>query len=165
MLLKALFQSFKWLLGLIMVFIMVLTTLNVVLRFFGASFVWGEELIRFSMIWIVFLGAGVLVYNDKHITMDMIFSALPAKLRHVVSIIISIIALITGAALSVISGKVVWKVAMLGQKSPAGQVPVWIVYISLFVGFVLMSIMYLRELVLLVKQGKEVEKETKGFEI
>ena len=48
----------------------VMTLLVVTRNFFDFSFPWSEEITRFMMIWLVFLGAAVLVNRDDHIALD-----------------------------------------------------------------------------------------------
>ena len=56
---------------------LLLTTLilfvNVVLRYvFSASTSWAEEMIRYLMIWITFIGGSVCVRHSAHIRMDFL---------------------------------------------------------------------------------------------
>ncbi|MCX5733314.1 MAG: TRAP transporter small permease [candidate division NC10 bacterium] len=56
--------------------------LQVVLRnVFSFGFVWTEELARYSMIWLVFVGAIVSLRRGSHIAMTMLADALPSGLR------------------------------------------------------------------------------------
>lgn len=150
---KYLRKALSWFLGLLMLFIIVLTTVNVLLRAGGASLVWAEEVTRFTMIWIVFVGAGFLVLDDSHISMSALFDRLSARPKSILTIISSAAAIMVAALLSILACKVVVKVAALGQKSPAAQIPIFLVYLSLVFGFILMAAMYLRQLILLPKTG------------
>jgi TRAP-type C4-dicarboxylate transport system permease small subunit len=66
--------------------------LQVVLRnVFGFGFVWTEELARYAMIWLVFVGAIVSLRKGSHIAMTMFADALPSGLRkaaHLVTLLL-----------------------------------------------------------------------------
>ena len=41
--------------------------------------IWSDELARFSLIWMIFLGAGVVSFKDSHLIVDFIFEYVPEK--------------------------------------------------------------------------------------
>lgn len=41
--------------------------------------IWSDELARFSLIWMIFLGAGVVSFKDSHLVVDFIFEYVPEK--------------------------------------------------------------------------------------
>lgn len=65
---------------------------GVVMRYvFNAPLEWQEELPKFAMIWMTFLGA-VYVYRDrKHIVLDFLPEALPPRLSGVLKLLITIL--------------------------------------------------------------------------
>ncbi len=72
--------------GLIMISIMCLTFCMVFYRYvLNNSIVWAEEILRYLMMWVVLVGAGLTVREDQHVSMDIlqnIFKRWP-KLRAV----------------------------------------------------------------------------------
>ena len=48
---------------------------------FGRSLTWTEEVPRYLLIWISFLGAAACVARREHVGFDVLFNALPAPLR------------------------------------------------------------------------------------
>src|SRR5205823_13407208 len=48
---------------------------------FGRSLTWTEEVPRYLLIWISFLGAAACVARREHVGFDVLFNALPAALR------------------------------------------------------------------------------------
>lgn len=42
--------------------------------------IWSDELARFSLIWMIFLGAGVVSFKDSHLIVDFIFEYVPEKI-------------------------------------------------------------------------------------
>lgn len=61
--------------------IIVINSLVVTRYFFSYSPSWTEEVTRFSMIWMVMLGAGVLTLFDDHISLTMAVEKLPKRWR------------------------------------------------------------------------------------
>jgi TRAP-type C4-dicarboxylate transport system permease small subunit len=61
--------------------IIVINSLVVTRYFFSYSPSWTEEVTRFSMVWMVMLGAGVLTLFDDHISLTMAVEKLPKRLR------------------------------------------------------------------------------------
>lgn len=55
---------------------------NVIARYvFNSSLFWADEVARFALIWITFLGAAALVRLDEHITVEVFVARLPRGLQ------------------------------------------------------------------------------------
>ena len=50
---------------------------------FGQSLTWTEEVPRYLLIWISFLGAAACVARREHVGFDVLFNALPDRIRRV----------------------------------------------------------------------------------
>jgi TRAP-type C4-dicarboxylate transport system permease small subunit len=70
----------------VMVFFQVITR-----YFFGYSIAWIEELTRYFMIWMAYLGSAVLFKDNDHIRMDLIFRKLPVKYQDYLYILFELI--------------------------------------------------------------------------
>ncbi len=54
--------------------------INVVARYvFNNSLMWVEELVRYMMIWVTFLGADLCIKSNIHVKMDLLHIKLPEK--------------------------------------------------------------------------------------
>jgi TRAP-type C4-dicarboxylate transport system permease small subunit len=73
--------------ALIVIMTGVMTMLVFTRNFLDFSYPWSEEITRFMMIWLAFLGAAVLVYRNDHIALDF----LPVTLRGLPRFILMII--------------------------------------------------------------------------
>ncbi len=58
--------------GLILIAITFILFANVVLRFFGISLEWAEEVARYGIIWVTFIGGSICIYKGGHIRVDAI---------------------------------------------------------------------------------------------
>lgn len=80
--------------ALVVVLMMTMTSLvllNVVTRYgFSFSVTWAEELSRFLMIWVTYLGAGLALRAGNHVAFEYLQSLLPRPARMVVRSIIAL---------------------------------------------------------------------------
>ena len=61
---------------------------------------WTGELARFSLVWLTFVVAGVLVSSDSHISIEMIDTVRSPLLRRVVRVISCLVVAAVGVALT-----------------------------------------------------------------
>jgi TRAP-type C4-dicarboxylate transport system permease small subunit len=74
--------------------IFVIVTMAVFMRYvLGTSFSWTEEVPRYLLIWISFLGAAVGVQRGEHIAFDLLYKSLPPKPRLVLFWILNLLVL------------------------------------------------------------------------
>jgi C4-dicarboxylate transporter DctQ subunit len=128
-------------------FVLILSTLilfiNVILRyFFSASTSWAEELTRYLIIWISFVGGSICVKHNDHVCVDLIHHLLPAKAKTVLIMITQWIASVFMAVLAYYSWKIMMFNFSTGQISPTLMVPMWIIYLSIVLGSILMAIRF-----------------------
>lgn len=110
---------------------------NVVLRYvFGLSLSWVEELTRYMMIWLTWLGAGLALREGAHIAIDTLQQALPE---------IGARLLRTTVLLAMIGffGALVWlgwrySVFAWQQETAVLRLPAGLVYLAIPIGSVLM---------------------------
>ncbi len=118
--------------------------INVVLRYvFSASTSWAEELIRYLMIWITFIGGSVCVRKGAHIRMDFLLTMLPKSAAVALTRIVFVIAAGFCAALFWYSYRLVMFTVELHQTSPAMGLPMWIPYLAMPIGSALMTLRFL----------------------
>ncbi|TVP83167.1 MAG: TRAP transporter small permease [Alkalicoccus sp.] len=74
--------------SLMLLTIIVITLAQVFFRFIlNSPFVWTDELSRFLLIWLVFLGAGVVSYDDKHLSVNLFQEMMTPKWKLVTDIL------------------------------------------------------------------------------
>ena len=75
----------------------IIVVLAVIGRYvFGRSLTWTEEVPRYLLIWISFLGAAAGVAQREHVGFDVLFNALPAAVRRWLGAAIGILILFFG---------------------------------------------------------------------
>lgn len=100
---------------------------QVVARYFlGSPLTWSEELLRFALIWLPFLGAGIVVRKGQLIAVEFLVGLLPAKLVEVIRVAILLLAGLFWLVLAVYGFSVLGIVQ--GMRAGATEVPMWIIY-------------------------------------
>ena len=133
-----------------------ITFFQVVGRYvFGRSLFWAEEMARFSMIWIAFLGAAVAVSQRAHTRIDFFINLLPSMMRRYVEIFDSVACM---AFMGLVSYYSIGTVHITMRNLSTGlRVPLSIIYVSLPVSGVLMILYFLIEIYNLLNKSTCVE--------
>ncbi len=72
-------KYFRNIVAVIFLFITILTIAQVGFRFvLNKPLVWSEELVRFLLIWMTMLGAAVISYDDRHLSVQSLVDVLPS---------------------------------------------------------------------------------------
>jgi len=134
----------KILVGAIMTGATFLLFINVVLRYaFQSGIAWAEEMTRYTLLWTVFVGAGVVAREGTHVSMEAFFNLWPAKLQRIGFLAINLFCIATIAAILYFGIGIVRMVIETGQTSEAAFMPMWIIYGAFPVGSVLMILGYI----------------------
>ena len=129
----------RWLLILLLLAMACIVFANVVLRYTtGDSIVWAEEVARHLMIWVTFLGAGLVLRFGGHVAIDNLHQAVSTRsarwLRTLVGVGIGIFCLV----MTYFSVLYVW--ATRFQTTAATDIPISFIYVAMPVGFLLMFV-------------------------
>jgi C4-dicarboxylate transporter DctQ subunit len=140
----------RTLIAVILIAMSALFFVNVLVRQFAPSLLthvaWIEEATLFALAWLVFVGLGIALERRRHIAMTVF---LDGRSRAVAATIQKIINL-TGLAFCVFLTKISFDLAVFiwqsGQVSPTLSISVIGLYAPLPLGFALLSLRYLLEL-------------------
>ncbi|WP_077307644.1 TRAP transporter small permease [Terribacillus halophilus] len=140
----------------------VIITAQVGMRFIlGSSIGWSEELARYCFIWLVFIGISYGVKKQRHIKIDAFLRLLHAKQQIKLEIIVNILFLLFAIFLLIYGGKISTQIFMWGQRSPALQVNMGLVYMAAPVAMLLTSLRLTQQLFLQFKSHRAAnEQET-----
>lgn len=96
---------------------------------FGSQADWSEELARFLLIWISLLGAAYVSGQGMHLSIDLLMPKLTQANQRRLSIFIHVVILLFALTVMVIGGfRLMYVTQVLGQRSAALQVPMYLVY-------------------------------------
>ncbi len=108
---------------------------------------WIEELVLFGLAWLVFIGLGLALERGRHIAMTVLFARMPAPARAVVGALINLVGLAFCLFLVKAGFDITAFVLRSGQISPTLNITMAWLYAPLPVGFSLLALRYLLELV------------------
>ena len=121
-------------LGKVLIIIMGVMVINVLWQVFtryiaGTPSSFTDELARYLMIWVGVLGAAYVSGRNMHVAIDVIPSKSSTKTQKKISSIVYILIILFALCAFVIGGiRLVYISYLLGQQSPALQIPLAVVY-------------------------------------
>lgn len=119
--------------------------INVLLRYlFNSGIVGSEELVRYLIIGLTFIGSSTLILRNEHLTMDALVNALPARILAVVNVLASIVGIAFSVALFVYSISVIQNLRF--TTSVALQIPAYIPYLSIPLGALLTVVRFVQRM-------------------
>ncbi len=120
------------------------TTLQIMCRFFFTALSWSEELARYLMIWLTFLGASMGVKRGTHIAVSFAVSPLSPRWRQGMALLVQTLALYFFLLVAFYG----WRLMNLQafQVSAGLGISMRYVYVSLPVGGILCAIHVLAEI-------------------
>lgn len=128
-------------LGLTLIVCSIVLFAEVVLRYlFKSPLFWAEELVRYSIVWMVFIGGSVIVKRGGHVAVDVLPVFLPQKAKRVLQKLVSVTGVIFCLFLFYYSGIHTLRVKAAGQIATATEAPMWIMYLAVPVGALMMGI-------------------------
>lgn len=134
-------------LGGIILFSSLLLFVNVVMRYvFLAPIFWAEELARYLMVWLIFLGAGEVAGGEGHISVDALIRSLSPRAKALLSCLSSLISLSFCIVLTYYGWRHAMRVRLSAQVTAALDLPMWWAYMAIPVGSALMALRYAQRL-------------------
>jgi TRAP-type C4-dicarboxylate transport system permease small subunit len=129
----------RWLVIALMAVMATLVFANVVSRYlFSYSIIWVEELTRYMMVWVGFMGSGLVLRYGAHIAVDVFQDLLPARAAQALRALIVVVLAVVFASMAWLGFQYVgfaWD-----QETPVLNWNIGIVYLAIPVGSVLMLV-------------------------
>lgn len=134
--------------GVILLVAIAINFANIVGRYvFLAPLPWAEEILSFLVIWGVCLGASAVTYDRRHLVMDLFSASYPPWFRMAVDLV-TIVAIVGFCGFACLQAwKIVAIMARNGQVSVTASVPMTIPYTAFVVGFGLITLAALAEVI------------------
>ena len=121
---------------------------------------WSEEVARYCMIWITFIGASVAFNDDSMSSVDLLVNAVPRTARKLMILISNLSVFIITLFVFKYSIDLLLLPGTLYQTSAGIGMPMWIVYLCGPVGLFSMSIqIFIRLIKIVLNWNKEVLSE------
>ena len=90
------------------------------------SLFWSEELARYLLVWLTFLGASVAYYRNVHPGIDMIYARMPISIQKITAITVHLVSLTLFGIMIIFGAKFSYFVRL--QISPALYLPKWLIF-------------------------------------
>jgi TRAP-type C4-dicarboxylate transport system permease small subunit len=121
---------------------------NVVGRFvFSQSIYFTEELNQFLIVLVTFVGLGYAARKGRHIRMSAVYDQLSDRQRKALMVFIAALTAAVMFVLAYYSYIYVARVAKLGKVTPSLQVPLYLTYFWVPLGFIITGIQYVMTVV------------------
>jgi C4-dicarboxylate transporter DctQ subunit len=153
-------QAASYALGVLLLIAACINVANVIARYvFRRPFVWGEEIILYLVIWLVFIGLPVAAWRHLHLRMDVVYEWFPRALRRLVGIVIALVTLWLCAQMVFLAWRVIALLQSNNQRSAAAGVPMFLVYWAIPIGFGLLALVSLVQLLGYLSGAQAAETE------
>lgn len=120
---------------------------NVIMRYvFLLPIYWAEEFVRYLMVWLIFIGASQVTLWGGHVAVDIVPRLLSKRGNAILAFIVNVICILFCVLLAYLSIQQMMRVKGAGQISPALEIPMWIAYLSIPAGTILMLIRFIQQL-------------------
>lgn len=126
---------------------------------FQNSLTWSEELVRYMFVWSAFLGIPFCIKHGLSIKVDQFRNLFPIPLQKILMYIDKIIIFFLFLVMFIYSCLVVKASYLSGQTSPAMQIPMWMVQISVCISSLLSMIRSIQNLLNLLTGKTKVEQK------
>ena len=126
--------------SLILLLLVVTPVTQIIMRFISAPFIGAEEMSRYLLIALVFLGGPLAVQNGGHIVMDQFQGFLPSRFVSWLQVIITASCVLVFGYLAISGTSLISK--MYANTSPALVLPFWVIMTPVVVGSLLLTIEY-----------------------
>ena len=150
----ALALALERLLGAALIVAVLYNFVNVVGRYvFGQTFLSADEVQIYIMVYIAFLGAAVATWRRMHLRMDVLVHRLPRGVQAALGATeLGLVVVLAGFVLYVSSGYVK-QMAGLDARSQNAGIPMWIPHSAILLGFGLIALLSILQIVQLFKKG------------
>lgn len=135
-----------------------IVVIEVGLRYlFSSSLIFTEELARYLMVWIVFLGSAIAVRDGAHIRISMLLNRLPSNVQKWATIVAEVLTLVFLSVVVVEGVRILPK--QLTQIPVTFDVPLFYFYLAIPMGSLLMMIFILPRLWQGLRSGADGDLE------
>ncbi|MDO4312014.1 MAG: TRAP transporter small permease [Eubacteriales bacterium] len=158
------FSSFeKYFLFLVFFLATIFVVINVFGRkIFGFSLNWLEELNRYILVCCTLVGASIAVTDGRHPRMDSVVGIFKGRARLVIETVSMLIFVIFSAFMAYYAFRQFAVMQKLGAMTATLNVPVYVFFVFIPIGFLGMTVRSALKLIMMVKETADEEKTEEG---
>lgn len=133
-----------------------------IFRYFQlGSLTWADEASRYLMIWLAFAGIGLGFKKNAHLGLSFFVNKFSKFGQKILYFIRAIAILLFGGLLSYFTTLILINQTQNGQLSPVLGIPMWLVYLALLFGSIMMIIRTLQLTIVSLKM-KDFNSDSEG---
>lgn len=122
-------------------------------RFFGHSIEFSDEIVTFSLVWAIFLALAQAGREGRHVSIDLMVSRLSKPFRKGLNFFANVTGFLWGATIVLSTIKFIPHLLLSRAVSSSSlRVPMWVMYVALFVGGIMLALYYLEAAISLWKR-------------
>ena len=138
---RAVFSVPRFIMGVLVLLIVIVTGANVVARYvFLAPFFWAEEALTYVMIAFVYVGAILVTWDGRHLKMDILSQLLKSPWKEALNLVSALLFIGIAAFVAIQSFRVTMIQAEFGKRSVAAEIPMVIPHSMIFIAFLFMAV-------------------------
>ena len=120
---------------------------NVMLRyFFNSGWEWAEEVARYSIVWIVFVGGSVCARKGMHLSVDAVTVRFSEKTQRIMRVLVNVLCFVFSVFLVVYGFELVTLAHETEQLTPGLEMPIFYVYLAIPTGGALMAVRFAQDI-------------------
>jgi C4-dicarboxylate transporter DctQ subunit len=121
------------------------------------SLPWAEEVARYSMVWIAYIGASLGIKRNSHLGVEAVLLLLPKGSRIYFDYLRYLIIILFNVLIAYYTFQIVQSQISTEQVSPSLRIPMWFAYGAIPVGAILMAMRCIQMIALLNKRKTTIE--------
>ena len=155
------FNIIKILLAVMITIMVIITTIEVFRRYvLGKSFIWAEELVKFLLVAVTFLGGPAAYRAGGLAFLDLITSHLSEKVQDYISIFNNIVIIAACVWLAKLGFAYSFSPMAAKMFSTGLKLKMTYIYMTIPIGFVLMIFFAIEQILLIITKNKRKEAES-----
>lgn len=159
------FNIMKWIVAAAMIFMVLLTFVEVIRRyFFHQNWVWSEVLVRYLIVWCTFLGGAAAYRVDMLTNFDLVVQKFGKKGRLILELICTAIIILLSLWLTKMGIDSFNRPSIVSQISTELKISMRWVYLGIPVGFAAMTLFGVEKLLKLIPEFKNLTPAVQGKE-
>jgi len=111
------------------------------------SVFWVQEIARYIFVWISYIAVSMAIKNRSNIRIDVLYDRLPERFQNISWVVVSVFFLAFTLTILNLSINHIQTMLMFPQTTPALGIPFYLVYLILPLGFGLMSLRLIQDLI------------------
>ena len=104
----------------------------------GRTITGADEMQTYALVWIAFLGAGIVAWHGEHLRMDVLSRAWPEPVQRALRMLEALLVVLLAGFALVQSVRYVASMLRLEAASPMAQIPMWLPHSGVAVGLALL---------------------------